>query len=198
MRTAILVRHAESEFSVRGLVNGDPRTELGLTQVGREQAAALGTLIRDDPIELCAVTEFARTAETADIALAGRDVPRLVVPELNDIRFGSFEGGSFDEYVRWAHTHGPAEDSPGGGESRVDAARRFIAGYRKLLERPEETLLVIGHGLPVRYILSALVELDPAAKVDPVEHAEPFRVSATQLERAVDRLEGWTRNPVFA
>jgi alpha-ribazole phosphatase len=198
MRTAILVRHAESEFSVRGLVNGDPRTELGLTQVGREQAAALGTLIRDDPIELCAVTEFARTAETADIALAGRDVPRLVVPELNDIRFGSFEGGSFDDYVRWAHTHGPAEDSPGGGESRVDAARRFIAGYRKLLERPEETLLVIGHGLPVRYILSALVELDPAAKVDPVEHAEPFRVSATQLERAVDRLEGWTRNPVFA
>ena len=198
MRTAILVRHAESEFSVRGLVNGDPRAELGLTQVGREQATALGTLIRDDPIDLCAVTEFARTAETADIALAGRDVPRLVVPELNDIRFGSFEGGSFDEYVRWAHTHGPAEDSPGGGESRVDAARRFIAGYRTLLERPEETLLVIGHALPIRYILSALVELDPAAKVDPVEHAEPFRVSAAQLERAIERLEAWTRNPVFA
>jgi broad specificity phosphatase PhoE len=198
VRTAILVRHAESEFSVRGLVNGDPRAELGLTQVGREQATALGTLIRDDPIDLCAVTEFARTAETADIALAGRDVPRLVVPELNDIRFGSFEGGSFDEYVRWAHTHGPAEDSPGGGESRVDAARRFIAGYRTLLERPEETLLVIGHALPIRYILSALVELDPAAKVDPVEHAEPFRVSAAQLERAIERLEAWTRNPVFA
>jgi broad specificity phosphatase PhoE len=198
MKTAILARHAESEFSVRGLVNGDPTTERGLTEAGREQAAALGTLIRDDPIDLCAVTEFARTKETADIALAGREVPRLVVPELNDIRFGSFEGGSFEEYVRWAHNHGPSEDSPGGGESRVAAASRFIAGYRKLLERPEETLLVIGHGLPIRYVLSALVELDPAAKVDPVEHAEPFRVSAAQLERAVQRLEAWTRNPVFA
>src|SRR5918999_3088276 len=198
MRTAILVRHAESEFSVRGLVNGDPSVEQGLTQAGREQAAALGTLIRDDPIELCSVTEFARTAETADIALAGRDVPRVVVPELNDIRFGSFEGGNFEDYIRWARTHGPTEVAPGGGESRVDAARRFIAGYRKLLERPEETLLVIGHGLPIRYILSALVELDPAAKVDPVEHAEPFRVSTAQLQRAVERLDAWTRNPVFA
>jgi alpha-ribazole phosphatase len=198
MKTAILARHAESEFSVRGLVNGDPTAERGLTQAGREQAAALGTLIRDDTIDLCAVTEFARTKETADIALEGRDVPRLVVPELNDIRFGSFEGGSFEEYVRWAHTHGPTEDSPGGGESRVAAASRFIVGYRKLLERPEETLLVIGHGLPIRYVLSALVELDPAAKVDPVEHAEPFRVSAAQLERALQRLEAWTRNPVFA
>jgi hypothetical protein len=73
-----------------------------------------------------------------------------------------------------------------------------VAGYRKLLARPEANLLVIGHGLPIRYLLSALVELDPVAKVDPVEHAEPFRISAAQLERAIERLEAWTENPVFA
>jgi probable phosphoglycerate mutase len=198
VKTLILARHAESEFSVRGTVNGDPSVDSGLTDAGREQAAALGVLIRDDPIDLCVVTEFPRTRETADLALAGRDVPRLVLSELNDIRFGSFEGGSFSAYVRWAHTHGPTEDSPGGGESRVVAARRFVNGYRKLLARPEEYLLAVGHGLPIRYLLSALMELDPVAKVDPVEHAEPFRVSAAQLERSVVRLEAWTRNPVFA
>lgn len=198
MRTLILARHAESEFSVRGTVNGDPSIDSGLTDAGREQAAALGILIRDDPIDLCVVTEFPRTLETADLALAGREVPRLVLAELNDIRFGSFEGGTFTDYVRWAHTHGPTEDAPGGGESRVDAARRFVAGYRQLLARPEQHLLAIGHGLPIRYVLSALMELDPVAKVDPVEHAEPFRVSAAQLERAVERLDAWTRNPVFA
>jgi broad specificity phosphatase PhoE len=198
VRTLILARHAESEFSLRGTVNGDPSVDTGLTATGREQAAALGVLIRDDPIDLCVVTEFPRTHETADLALTGREVPRLVLPELNDIRFGSFEGGSFTEYVRWAHTHGPTEDSPGGGESRVEAARRFVAGYQKLLVRPEQYLLAVGHGLPIRYLLSALMELDPVAKVDPVEHAEPFRVSATQLERAVGRLEAWTENPVFA
>jgi broad specificity phosphatase PhoE len=192
------VRHAESRFSVEGKVNGEPSLDSGLTEAGREQAAALGVLIRDDPIDLCVVTEFARTQQTADLALAGRNVPRLVLPELNDIRFGSFEGGPLTEYRNWAHAHGPADDCPGGGEKRVDAARRFVAGYRKLLARPEPNLLAIGHGLPIRYILSALVELDPVAKVDPVEHAEPFRVSAAQLERAVERLEAWIRNPVFA
>jgi probable phosphoglycerate mutase len=198
MDTAILVRHGESWFSVEGKVNGDPSADRGLTEAGREQAAALGVLIRDDPIELCVVTEFPRAQETADIALAGSDVPRLIVPELNDIRFGFFEGGAFTEYIRWAHSHGPSEDAPGDGESRVDAARRFVAGYKEVLERPEPTVLVVGHGLPIRYVLSALVELDPVAKVDPVEHAEPFRVSAAQLERAVERLEAWTENPVFA
>jgi broad specificity phosphatase PhoE len=198
VRIAILARHAESRLSVEGRVNGDPSADTGLTEAGREQAAALGILIRDDPIDLCVVTEFARTRETADLSLEGREVPRLVLPELNDIRFGRFEGGAFGEYVRWAHSHGPTEDSPGGGESRLDAARRFVAGYRKVLARPEPHVLVIGHGLPIRYLLSALVELDPVAKVDPVEHAEPFRVSAAQLERAVARLEAWTRNPVFA
>jgi 2,3-bisphosphoglycerate-dependent phosphoglycerate mutase len=178
-------------------VNGDPGADRGLTEAGREQAAALGVLIRDDPVDLCVLTEFARTHETADIALAGRDVPRIVVPELNDIRFGLFEGGAFTEYVRWAHDHGPTEDAPGGGESRVDAARRFVAGYRNVLERPEGTVLVVGHGLPIRYVLGALIDLDPVAKVDPVEHAEPFRMSAGQLERAVEGLETWTQNPVF-
>jgi broad specificity phosphatase PhoE len=197
MRRLILVRHGESKSSVQGIVNGDPAADDGLTEAGREQAGALGILIRDDPIDLCVVTEFPRTHETADIALAGREVPRLVVAELNDIDFGGFEGGSFADYVRWAHTHGPTEDAPGGGESRLAAALRFVTGYRILLARPEEHLLAVGHGLPIRYLLSALVELDPMAKVDPVEHAEPFRVSDGQLERAVERLEMWTRNPVF-
>ena len=192
------MRHAESRLSLEGKVNGEPDLDTGLTETGREQAAALGVLIRDDPIDLCVVTEFRRTRETAEVALAGRDVPQITVPALNDIRFGAFEGKDFDAYVRWAQTHGPEDDCPGGGESRVDAARRFVRGYRQVLERPEATVLVIGHGLPTRYVLSALVELDPVAKVDPVEHAEPFRVSAAQLERAVDRLDAWTRNPVFA
>jgi broad specificity phosphatase PhoE len=195
---AILVRHAESEFGLRNLVNGDPSVDNPLSEAGCEQAAALGVLIRDDPIDLCVVTEFGRTQETADIAFAGRDVPRIVVSELNEIRCGSFEGGSFEDYARWAHSHGPLEVCPGGGESRVEAARRFVAGYRRVLERPEAHILAVGHGLPIRYVLGALVELDPVAKVDPVEHAEPFRVSEAQLERAVDRLDAWTQNPVFA
>ena len=199
MELAILVRHAESEFSVSGRVNGDPDVAGGgLTPAGRLQAGALATLLADDPVDLCVVTEFSRTRETAELALAGRDVPRLVVPELNDIRFGSFEGGLLDDYRKWAHAHGPGETCPGGGESRAAAAERFASGFRAVLARPEPRVLVVAHGLPIRYLLSALIEQDPAAIVEPVPYAETQRVSAAQLARATARLEAWSRSPSFA
>ena len=199
MERAILARHGESEFSARGACNGDPTAEGGsLTREGREQARALGMLLADEAIDLCVTTEFVRTRETADLALAGRTVPRLVLPELNDIRFGRFEGGHLTEYREWAHSHGPGDDCPGGGESRAAAAARFATGFRKLLAHAEPTILVVAHALPIRYVLSALVEADPAAIVEPVQHAEPHRLSAAQLERAAARLEAWARDPVFA
>jgi probable phosphoglycerate mutase len=199
MERAILVRHGESEFSARSACNGDPRAPGGgLTERGRAQAAALGLLLADDPVDLGATTEFARTRETADLALAGRDVPRLVVPELNDIRFGRYEGLPLEEYRVWARAAPPDEACPGGGESRAEAARRFASGYRTLLARPEETVLLVAHALPIRYVLSALLERDPTAIVEPVEECEPYRVSAAQLDRAVDRLEAWASAPAFA
>ena len=199
MQTVILARHAESEFSVRNTVNGDPTIAGGaLTESGREQARALGGLLADDPIELAVTSEFARTRETADLGLAGRDVPRLVVPELNDIRFGSFEGKTLSEYRGWAGTAGPAEAGPGGGESRAVAARRFARGFRIVLARPERMALVVTHALPIRYLLSALLEQDPTAIVEPVAYAEPHRFSAAQLERAAERLERWSAEPAFS
>jgi probable phosphoglycerate mutase len=198
MERVILVRHGESEFSARNACNGDPRAAGGgLTERGREQARALGLLLADDPVDLCATTEFARTRETADLALAGRDVPRVVVPELNDIRFGRYEGLPLEEYRVWAHAAPPDEACPGGGESRAEAARRFAAGSRRLLARPERTVLVVAHALPIRYVLSALRERDPTANVEPVRECEPHRCSAGQLERAVERLEAWAAAPAF-
>ena len=199
MERVILVRHGESEFSARGRCSGDPSIEGGgLTETGREQARALGTLLADDPIDLCAVSEFRRTWETADIALEGRDVPRLVLPELNDIRFGRFEGGAWDDYIEWARAAGPADECPGGGESRADAAARYARAFRTLLARPEATVLVIGHALPIRYALSALTERDPTAVIERVQYAEPARMTADQLERVAARLERWASAPVFA
>jgi broad specificity phosphatase PhoE len=143
-------------------------------------------------------TEFRRTEETAALALGRREVPRLVVPELNDIRFGSFEGGLLEDYRRWAHAAGPDEECPGGGESRAAAAARFARGFRTVLERPERLALVVCHALPIRYVLSALLERDPSATVEPVAYAEPHRFSAAQLERGVERLERWSARPVWA
>src|SRR5919201_4517715 len=153
---AILARHGESELSVAGRTNGDPMLACGLTEAGRVQARRLGAVLAREPLELCVVSEFQRARETADLALEGRDVPRLVVPELNDIRFGEFEGLALSDYRAWARAHGPEVPAPGGGESRAETVRRYVRGYRIRLSRPKRTMLVVVHGLPVRYVLDAL------------------------------------------
>jgi 2,3-bisphosphoglycerate-dependent phosphoglycerate mutase len=195
VETAILVRHGESELSVEGRTNGDPSVRCGLTDDGRAQARRLGALLAREPLELCVVSEFERARETADLALEGREIPRLVVPELNDIRFGEFEGLALSDYRAWARAHAPDEPAPGGGDSRAETVRRYVRGYRTVLACAERTILVVAHGLPVRYVLDALAGRNPASAVEQVPYAEPFRVDASQLQKAVARLEAWAASP---
>ena len=197
MERAILVRHGESDFSARRLVNGEIGVACPLTERGVDQARRLAAELAREQIDLCVTSELERARETADIAVAGRPVPRLVVPELNDPRYGSFEGGPLDVYLRWAHAHGSAEEPGGGGESRGAIVRRHAAGFRKVLERPEQTVLVIAHSLPIAYVVMALAGRDPAPRVDVVEYAKPYRLTADDLERAVARLEAWCAAPTW-
>lgn len=198
MRELIVARHAESTFSERRVISGDPDACGGLTEAGRTQARALGARLRDERLDLAATTTFLRTRQTADLALAGRAVPRLVVPELDDIRVGSYEGGPLDAYLTWAWGHGPRESAPGGGESRAEAAARFARGYRILLERPEERVLLVAHSLPLRYLLGAAAGVDPAARSELVDHATVETLAAAGVEAAVARLERWSAAPAFA
>lgn len=197
MDEVILARHGESELSVVGTVNGDPATACALTATGREQARLLGERLRDVELDLCVTSEFERVRETAELALAGRDVPRLVVPELNDVRFGSFEGGTLAAYREWASENEPSLAAPGGGESRSATVARYVRAYRMLLARDEPTILVVAHGLPIRYVLNALDDVDPAPLVEQVAYAEPYRLSRAELERAADRLEAWASAPAW-
>ena len=196
MEQAILARHGESEFSVKGVMNGDPGLAGPLTEEGVEQARALGAAIRETPIGLCVVTEFERTRQTADVALAEREVPRLVLPELNDIHVGKFEGGLLETYRAWARDRSPVE-TPAGGESRAGVGERFTRGFRKVLARPEETVLVVAHGLPIRYVLLAIEGTEPRPVVESVDYATPYPLSRTDLEHAVERLELWVKDPIW-
>jgi broad specificity phosphatase PhoE len=194
VKELVLARHAESEFNVLELLNGDPSVDVPLTERGREQAQELGRAA--GPVDLAVHTAFSRTRETAE--LAWPEVPLLELPDLNEFGFGRFEGTRWTEgFDEWVVAAGPEEDVPGGGESRVSAVRRFVRGYRTLLERPEERIAVVAHGAPVRYVLLALDLKPPARELEGVERARPFTVGAEDLAAAVDELERWAEAPVF-
>jgi broad specificity phosphatase PhoE len=198
VRRAILARHGESTLSVLGRTNGDPSLACGLTGAGRAQARQLGRELAAERIDLCVTSEFERAGETADIALEGRETPRLVLSELNDIRFGEFEGRALTDYRAWAHAHGPTDPAPGGGDSRAETVARYVRAYRTILARPEETILVVAHGLPVRYVLEALEGHTPAAAVAQVPYAQAFRIDSAALGDAVELLGQWAAAPAWS
>jgi broad specificity phosphatase PhoE len=194
VRTLIAARHAESELNVDSILNGDPSVPVGLTPRGVEQARALGAEV--GPVDLVAHTSFTRTRRTAE--LAWPDTPRLVVPELDEIRFGRWEGTRWQEgYAAWVGEAGPEDACPGGGESRVAAARRYIEGFRTLLDRVEERVALVAHGAQVRYLLLAATGAPPTPLLEHVLPAEPYEVTRAELERAIEVLEAWAAAPAF-
>ncbi len=194
MREIVLARHAESEFNVLERLNGDASVEVKLTDAGREQARELGR--NAGPVDLAAHTAFSRTRETAE--LAWPSVPLLEVPDLNEFRFGRFEGTRWaDGFEQWVRTSTPEDGVPGGGESRVAAVRRFIRGYRTLLERDEERIALVAHGAPVRYVLLAVDSKPPARVLAGVDPAKPFTIDAEAFGRAIDMLDAWAAAPKF-
>jgi broad specificity phosphatase PhoE len=196
MQALILARHGESEYSVRGLLNGDASVDVGLTAAGVEQACELGRALEAVQLDLCVTTELRRTRRTAELALSGRGVPVEVWPGLNDPRAGAFEGGLLDDYRGWAWAAGSAEPVPGGGESRLEVVARCVRSYRALLERPEPTILAVVHALPIAYLLAAVEGEAPAARMDrPIEYARAYTVEAEALRRGVGVLEAWSADP---
>lgn len=197
METLILARHAFAASNRDGGTTSCTPPGQGLTPEGVEQARGLRELLAGDEIGLGAATRLRRTQETLGLALEGRAVPTTVVPELDEIGFGSYEGGPLDAYRAWAAVESPLTPAPGGGESRAAAATRFARGVRVLLERPERVVLLVGHALALRYVLDAAAGLPPAARMAPVEHAVPHRLSAAGAEIAASVLEAWGEAPRF-
>jgi probable phosphoglycerate mutase len=191
---AILVRHGESVFSVRAIMNGDVSVRGGLTPEGEEQARALGEALHGEELDLCVTSELERAIETADGALAGRDIPRVVVPELNDPRYGVFEGKTLDEYRTWAGA-APSTAEPEGGESRRQIVARYAQAYRNVLERPERSILVVCHSLPVSYALLGRDGNEPSMRVPLVPYATPYPFTAGELLAVVEVLERWLGTP---
>ena len=174
-------------------MNGDPSVSCPLSERGREEALALGRALGDERIDLCVTSEFERTHETADLALADRHVPRFVLPDLNDPNYGSFEGGLLDDYRAWAGAH-RSDEAPPGGETRQQIVARYARGLEIVLARPEETILVVAHSLPVAYVLGGG---DIAPVVSLVGHAEPHRLRAEELAERVERMRSWLAEPTW-
>ena len=188
---------AEGRSGQISLMNGDRGVRGGLTALGVDQARALGLALADVPLELCVTSGFQRVEETADEALGDRDVPRLVVTELGDPKYGRYEGRSLAEYRAWAGQASSHDRPEPGGESRHEIVQRYARAFRLVLARPEETILVVAHSLPIAYALAGRDGVPPGPSVPIVQHATPHPFDSAELERATALIEEWVAAPTW-
>jgi broad specificity phosphatase PhoE len=189
MKLYVLARHGESTLNFENRINGDPAVPVALTEKGRDESRLLGQQVAQIPLDVCICTRFSRTRETAEIALAGRGVPIEVEPLLDDIDVGELEGVPLEDYRAWKREHTRRDPFPG-GESLDVAALRYAQAFRKLLERPQTSILVVTHEIPLRYAINAADgsdDLDSPAHQLP--NATPYLFDEQALARAVEGIE---------
>lgn len=153
----VLLRHGETEWSKSGQHTG--RTEVELTDAGREQAQlagrALGELKLVDPLVISSPRR--RSLVTAE--LAGLSIDE-VTEQLAEWDYGSYEGltteqirESVPDWLVW--THGCP-----GGESVAQVSERADAAVTTALRHMESRDVVfVSHGHFSRAVITRWVEL---------------------------------------
>src|SRR2546429_1827034 len=96
----VLVRHGETEWSRSGKHTG--KTDVPLTELGREQASAVGAALRDRRFAVVLTSPLSRAAETCRLAGLGGQAVRT--DDLVEWDYGDYEGRT---------TRGIREERPG-------------------------------------------------------------------------------------
>ncbi len=181
-RQIYLVRHGETDWARLGRHTG--RTDIPLTDTGREQAVALGRRLAGHRFAMVRTSPLSRAAETAAIAGypdATRD------PDLEEWDYGALEGrttaeirAELDDWTIWT---GPW---PAGEDIDVVAARADRVLERCLDPRVDGDILLFAHGHLLRVLAARWLRQPPTSG------------SLFALGTATIGILGWDRaNPVI-
>ncbi|WP_329433277.1 phosphoglycerate mutase family protein [Streptomyces sp. NBC_01280] len=143
--TTTLIRHARTPYSARYLVNGDPSLPIALDKDGVHACHEARTTL-PPATRTWVVSAFLRTQQTARLLSADTSLQPAVLPQLNELDYGDFEGGPFLQYADWLRWNGPHTRPPKSAESQHEGIRRMLLGVRAALKFPGPRT-VVAHGL---------------------------------------------------
>lgn len=169
----VVVRHGETEWSRSGRHTG--RTDLELTELGREQAQAASSVIADllggRTVRRVVSSPRRRAIDTATLALRFTGLTTVIDDRLAEFDYGDFEGLLTDEILLRSPAWNLWQDGCPGGESPADVARRcdsFLADLDASDGACLDAIIVVCHGHLSRALVSRAVgwPIDAAAGLD--------------------------------
>lgn len=159
-----LARHGECEGNARKLFFG--LTNYPLTERGLLHANMLREKFVDIPVSTVYASRLSRSYETAEIAIHGKAVPVIRMPEFNEQDMGPLEGLTYEAVIEGFPDELPkmlenwTQYSPSGVESFAEVSARVIRGLNMIISRDEDALIV-SHNGPLSILTAHLLKLEP-------------------------------------
>ena len=160
--TLLIVRHGESLGNLHELFLG--HTDLGLTELGERQAAALAETLRDRRIDAVYSSDLCRARQTVTPAAELHGLSVIPSEKLREIYAGDWENQLFDdlfvywpeERLLWKNDIGRA--CPPNGESVAALYARATAAFDEIAAKEAGRTVLIGtHATPVRAMTARLL-----------------------------------------
>jgi broad specificity phosphatase PhoE len=170
--------------------------DVPLSPTGREQAAALGRYLSENPPDLVVVSPYLRTRQTAEIALGKLQVDTSVDERLRDRELGVLDlltGRGVreklpDEAARRARL-GKFYYRPPGGESWADVLLRLRALLREVRQdHPGAKVLLVAHEATVMLVRYLVEDLDEATLMRVARENSIANASISSWRRDGERL----------
>lgn len=182
----VLVRHGETEWTLSGQHTG--RTDIPLTEHGREQAQRLASQLAERPFELVFTSPLSRASETC--RLAGFESRAETRDELLEWDYGAYEGKRTID-IRKAHPRWTLwADGVPQGETAADVAAR-VDDLLLELRAADGDAVLFGHGHVLRVLAARWLGLSPEA--GRLFALDPATLSVLGYERETSVVLGWNQ-----
>lgn len=158
MKRLYLLRHGQTEFNVKKLVQGrcdSPLTDLGRQQAGMAAAWLKAHNVAPDKVVSSPLGRAMDTARLVATELLGPDTAVEPCEGIIERCYGTFEEGPHDALP--TDVWDPAEDLvPFGGEGSQALQKRMVETLTNLISAENvETLLAVSHGSASRQFIKA-------------------------------------------
>lgn len=160
LATVYIVRHGETEWNTKGLIQG--HLDSPLTKKGVNQAKEIAKKLKKIKFDLVFSSDLLRAKETANIIVREDKLTVNTTKLLRERAFGEFEGKPhadtmkiYEETLKFLNTNDRFKHKPGHNiESDEEVTTRFITFLRETtVAYPQKNILVVTHGGIIRAFL---------------------------------------------
>jgi broad specificity phosphatase PhoE len=152
-RSLVIIRHGETTWNRERRIMGD--ADVPLSEPGRWQCAAAAAVLTGFEIDRIVTSPLTRAVETAELISEVLDVPVATDEDLVEVRFGHWQGKTYEEIIRdpacERFFQDPESNPTPGGETIVDVQNRGLAALDRAA--PGRRTLFVSHGDIIRSTL---------------------------------------------